>query len=53
MTSEQSVTNLILVEGLFLIRHFGRLGVMKFSAVSELPSFVSSVVCVLSHGVES
>jgi len=53
MTSTQSVTNLILVEALSLIRHRGGLGVMMFSAISELLSFVSSVVCLLSHGVES
>jgi hypothetical protein len=53
MTIKQSVINLILVEALFLIWHFGGLGVTKFSAVSEVLSFVSIVVCVLSHGVES
>lgn len=53
MTSKQSVTNLILVEALSLFRHRGGLRVMKFSAVSKLMSFVSSVVCLLSHGVES
>ena len=35
MTSKKSVTNLIPVEALFLIRHCGGLGVMKFSAVTE------------------
>jgi len=53
MNSKQYVTNLIPVEAMFLIGHCGGLGEKKFSAVSELLSFVSSVVCVLRSGVES
>jgi hypothetical protein len=40
MTSKQSVTNLILVEALFLIRHCGGLTVMMRSAIFDLLSFV-------------